>query len=423
MTTIISQYLLDEFQTIIPLICLMFIVFIDRSTVGRKKILLLSILLVIALFTIFDYAEFTIAALSPAAIQGTNLVRVRFFTSTVCYILRPLLLALMCIYFFNISKFWRMALISPVIITTIQLTINIFQPFVFTIAEDNHFGGSETSVNLSHVSVVLYIAVFIIMSYIELRKASLVEVISISVVLVTIVTGLIIDYMSYSDSFSHAIVIAFAMYYLIILLNRANTAMDQKELELENRKNALMISQIQSHFVFNTLNSIYVLISTDPARAGQMLLNFSTYLKDNINFSKPDVKLITIEDELHHCQIYTDIEAVRFPKISVEYEINDGNYMLPPLIVQPMVENAIKHGVNGKKGGLVTVSLFNENNNHVIIIKDNGRGVPSDNDSHRHSGIGVSNVKSRLAELVNGEFEMDMVEGVGTTITITIPVA
>ena len=423
MTDAISQYLLDEFQTIIPLVCLIFIVFIDRSTVGRKKILLISILMVIALFTIFNYAEHSISALSSAAVQGTNLTRVRFFTSTACYILRPLLLSLMCIYFFKISKFWRIVLMAPVVITTIQLTINVFTPFVFTISEDNHFGGSNTSVNLSHVSVVLYIAVFIIMSYIELRKASLVEVIAISVVLVTIVTGLIIDYISYSDSFAHAIVIAFAMYYLIILLNRANTAMDQKELELENRKNALMISQIQSHFVFNTLNSIYVLISTDPARAGQMLLNFSTYLKDNINFSKPDVKLITIEDELHHCQIYTDIEAVRFPKISVEYEINDGNYMLPPLIVQPMVENAIKHGVNGKKGGLVTVSLFKENGNHVIIVKDNGRGVPSDKDSHRHSGIGVSNVKSRLAELVNGEFEMDMVEGVGTTITITIPMS
>lgn len=424
MSDVISQYLLNEFNTIIPLISLIFVVFIDRSSVGRKKYLLLSILAVIALFTIANYAGTTISNLPIEEVIGTNLTQVRFMTSTICYILRPLLLFLMCIYFFKIPKLGEIILVVPLIATIIQMIINFFHPFVFNISETNHYGGQST--NFSIVTVIFYVAVFIIFSFIELRgtSASIVEVIAISVVLTTIVTGLLIDRItSDSDAFSHSIVAAFVLYYLIILLGQANKALDQQALKLENQKNSLMISQIQSHFVFNTLNSIYVLMPSDPERAGKMLLNFSAYLKDNINFSKPDVKFITIEDELRHCQIYTDIEAVRFPKITVNYEINDGKYMLPPLTIQPMVENAIKHGVSGKKGGTVVVSLYKEADNHIIVIKDNGKGVACEQDTHHHSGIGVSNVKSRIEELMKGQFDMEMVKDAGTTITISIPIS
>ena len=410
-----------EFLTVLPIICLMIIAVVDKHATKYKKALLLTILSLITLLTFVNYIEFSIASLSAEEIFNPILIDARFLCSNILYVLRPLLLAFICIYFSDLEPKLQFMLLIPAGLCALQFIVNQFYPFVFYISESNNFSSYHT-LNLSHFTVLVYITIFLAFAIIEAMNASLAEIIAIAVVTITLVTGLVIDYLSWSDSFAHAIVIAFAMYYLVILVTRSNQTIKQHELELENRKNSLMISQIQSHFVFNTLNTIYALAAFDVESARDLLLKFSAYLKDNINFSKQEEPFITIEQELTHTKIYSDIEAVRFPKVKVEYDIQDEDFFVPPLTIQPMVENAIKHGVNGPKGGNVKVSLYRDETNHYIIIKDNGKGVATKSDKKHHTGIGLTNVKARVEELCHGTFSIELVENVGATVTITIPV-
>ena len=185
----------------------------------------------------------------------------------------------------------------------------------------------------------------------------------------------------------------------------------------------IMMSQIQPHFLFNALSTIQALTETDPERASKVIEEFAVYLRQNIN-SLNQESLIPVKKEIEHCRAYSDIEKVRFPSIKIDYEIEDDDFLLPPLTIQPMVENAIRHGVRGQKNGWVSVSSYREEDFHVISIRDNGKGFDvqemmeaTENGDH----IGIRNVRDRIVDMTGGTFNIESVVGEGTSITIKIP--
>ena len=185
-----------------------------------------------------------------------------------------------------------------------------------------------------------------------------------------------------------------------------------------------MMSQIQPHFLFNTLSTIQALTEIDPERASKVIEEFALYLRQNIN-SLNEEDMISVTKELEHTRIYSDIEQVRFPSIKIEYEIEDDDFLIPPLTIQPMVENAIRHGVRGKKHGWVAVSTWREEDAHVISIRDNGKGFDVDKmieDTLKGDHIGLKNVRDRIIDMAGGTFKIESVEGEGTSVTIRIPI-
>ena len=112
-----------------------------------------------------------------------------------------------------------------------------------------------------------------------------------------------------------------------------------------------------------------------------------------------------------------------FPEISIEYKISDSSFMLPALTIQPLVENSIRHGVRGIKGPKVTVSTYKNDDEHIIIIEDNGRGFDSTDPANmggKH--IGIRNVRERLEKMCSGSLEVFSAPGKGCKVTIKIPV-
>ena len=185
----------------------------------------------------------------------------------------------------------------------------------------------------------------------------------------------------------------------------------------------IMMSQIQPHFLFNTLSTIQALTETDPERASQVIEEFAIYLRQNIN-SLEQESLIPVKKEIEHTRVYSDIEQVRFPSIRIEYEIEDDDFLIPPLTIQPMVENAIRHGVRGKKNGWISVSTYCEGDHHVISIRDNGKGFDVDrmiDDTLNGDHIGVKNVRDRIIDMTHGTFVIESEIGEGTSVTIRIP--
>ena len=183
----------------------------------------------------------------------------------------------------------------------------------------------------------------------------------------------------------------------------------------------IMMTQIQPHFLFNALNTIRALYARDPPLADRTLEDFSAYLRQNLE-SLSQTELVPITKELEHTRLYAEIEALRFPNVRVEYRIEDESFRIPALTVQPLVENAIRHGVRCRKDGLVTVSTALESGAHRITVQDNGVGFdPKRQTDQEGAHIGLRNVKERVEQMCSGVMLLQSGPGTGTTVTLLIP--
>ena len=193
------------------------------------------------------------------------------------------------------------------------------------------------------------------------------------------------------------------------------------EQELNDSRIAIMMSQIRTHFIFNVMNSISGLCSIDPMKADEALIQFSRYLRRNTSIMEED-RPISFAKELQHLEDYVSLEKLRFgDRISFETEIEASDFLLPPLTIQPLVENAIKHGfIEVGKSGKVVLKTRETNEEIQVIIEDNGVGFEA-GELEKETSVGVRNVCYRLERMVNGRMEMNSTPGEGTNVIIHLP--
>ena len=197
----------------------------------------------------------------------------------------------------------------------------------------------------------------------------------------------------------------------------------KKELALSESNNALVLSQIQPHFLYNALTSIYRLCDVKPEAAKEAVSNFSKYLRGNLDSIK-QTQMISFAEELKHLQAYLALEKIRYGDyLKVEYNIEVAEFFIPPLTVQPLVENAVNHGVSDlPEGGTVTISTKEKDDCYEIRVSDNGVGFnPDEQKNDGRSHVGIANVRSRLKIMCNGTLEIKSEIGKGTETIINIP--
>ena len=193
------------------------------------------------------------------------------------------------------------------------------------------------------------------------------------------------------------------------------------EAELKESRISIMLSQIQPHFIYNTLGTIERMCLKDPRKAFDLVRNFSLYLRGN--FSELDsVTPIRFAEELKHVEYYVNIEKVRFPDMNIEYDVETTEFVLPALSVQPLVENAIKHGLMRlETGGTVVIRSYETPTHFCVEVKDDGVGfdtsLPIDDKKH----VGLRNIRGRLKAMVNGDLFLESKLNVGTKAVIMIP--
>lgn len=194
--------------------------------------------------------------------------------------------------------------------------------------------------------------------------------------------------------------------------------------QLTEANAALMVSQIQPHFLYNALNTIKYLIRKNPQTAERAVIDFSYYLRGNMD-SLSQKEPIPFASELDHIKHYCSIELLRFPDtLNIFYDIEDDNFFVPALSVQPIVENAIKHGVTKKpEGGSVTISAYSDEQFHYIKVEDDGLGFDPQNTVYTdgRSHIGLENIRKRFHSVLNAEVLIKSIPGAGTTVTVKIP--
>lgn len=191
--------------------------------------------------------------------------------------------------------------------------------------------------------------------------------------------------------------------------------------ELEESRISIMLSQIQPHFIYNTLGTIRHFCLTRPEKAAELVDDFSMYLRGNIS-ELDNREPIPLSREMEHVRHYVNIEEVRFPDMEIEFSLNSEDFLLPALSVQPLVENAIKHGLMGlEKGGKVKISTFETQNSYCVRVEDNGVGFDISASHNGRKHIGIQNTARRIEAMCGGSLKVESTPGSGTTALITIP--
>lgn len=190
-------------------------------------------------------------------------------------------------------------------------------------------------------------------------------------------------------------------------------------------------AQIKPHFIYNTLNSIVSLCRTNPEKARELVIELSSFLRYSFDFKGTD-RYTTLKKELDLVKSYLAIEKERFAdRLNIQYDIDENiNMNIPPLILQPIVENAVRHGVMTRaEGGTVRI-LVKDMTDHILLgVSDDGVGISGDRLSNifeehnekERTGVGLLNIKKRMETLFGYGPDIQTTVGKGTDITLKIP--
>ena len=217
---------------------------------------------------------------------------------------------------------------------------------------------------------------------------------------------------------------------LKVIPNSINALAKAKDLETERivlnaqlteSRMSTMMSQIRPHFIYNTLGSIEQLCNIEPRKAGELVHNFAKYLRGNFG-ELDNPKPILMSQEMEHVHHYISIENVRFPDMTFSFEMNSDDFYIPALTIQPIVENAIKHGLMKlQKGGTIRVVSYENDTHYCVLVEDDGIGFDTDVLLDERKHVGIRNIRGRLKAMVNGTLEIESAQGVGTKVLISIP--
>ena len=285
-------------------------------------------------------------------------------------------------------------------------------------------------------SVLFFVPVLICTVYVILHKR-LFNIRRYTVILVFALVPILAAFVNLFIGMSlsnYAISLCVLVMFMQALQDNVAIMIEQKEHirkqddELDDMRHRIALSQIKPHFLYNTLNSIYVLCDTDKDKAKEVINNLADYLRQNIG-SMESKEPIPFEKELEHTRIYLEIEKVRFAdRFDVEYKINAKDFFIPALTVQPLAENAIKHGLCKKhteEKGLLVISSDDMGDHYRVCIVDNGTGFDVGEYMNRENvpgeHIGLRNVRDRIKITTNADLKINSEIGRGTRIEIDIP--
>ena len=194
------------------------------------------------------------------------------------------------------------------------------------------------------------------------------------------------------------------------------------EARLASAELQVLKMQLNPHFLFNTLNTIYNLIPANARQAQGMITRLSNLLRFSLDYVATET--VTLHDELDFLMEYIQIEKTRFEeRLRVEKDVSADTLQaeVPNMILQPLVENSIRHGI-GKKaaGGTIKISTRRENDRLLIVVTDDG--LPPPTSQHGNTGIGLANTRARLAKLYGEDFIFGLEAfGQGTRVHLNIP--
>ena len=408
----LQNYLVENYTLIAMVVGTYFVVTMESAVdvfIKKRMVINMTLLLILSM------SEFYMNYLKDQAVIGLALIT----TGIIYYSLKPLVMAILI----NMVEPKNKLIYIPAIVNFLFYCGAFLKNRVFYFGAG---GGLEVglSVNAFIVTDWVYWVILLLILNMKFYRKKDINHLQAFFCIACLMTANMIESTGISAGIlNETYAVAFLFYYLVIHVHISQQVNEEKDLKLREQRLSLMLSQIQPHFLYNTLNTITALCRVNPKLAEETTIKFSGYLRENMysmgeNYTNPFSK------ELDHTNIYLDIERLRFgDRVKVEYDIKSDDFNMPTLTLQPIVENAVKHGICSKlEGGTIKISTEKKGRDHIITIEDNGIGFEIDkalNDGRPH--VGIHNVKERLKSMVRAEMEIISFIGIGTTVRIIIP--
>ncbi len=218
--------------------------------------------------------------------------------------------------------------------------------------------------------------------------------------------------------FSGVGICALSMCYIIVSDQIIHNFHQQRE--IANQRASVMVLQMRPHFIYNTMMSIYYLCKQDADKAQQVTLDFTTYLRKNFTAVASE-EAVPFKDELEHTKAYLAVEQAQHEDmLCVDYDTPHIDFKVPPLTLQPLVENAVKHSLdpNGEALHIYVKTRLTDSGNE-IIVENNGLDYQPSTDNEPHTAL--ANIQQRLNMMCKGTLKITPREGGGTVVKVTIP--
>ncbi len=398
------------------LLALLLTVWLDAYLSAERKRVMVIIVALVCSLILQNYVD---NRLSLA--QAYNALRIP--VSVYGYAVRPVILV-MFLYIVKPRGRYRAAWAMVGANAAVYMTA-FFSNIAFYFSSNGHFHAGPLRHSCTLVSAVLFAWLFIL-SMRQLRPHARKET-WIPILATALTAGAAI--MDFTVAFSEqpvsyltmAIAISCVFYYIWLHLQFVR---EHEDALVTGQRVQQMLSQIKPHFLHNALTLIIDLCDTAPQKAKEATVEFSRYLRGNME-SIDRAGPIPFEKELEHTKLYLDIEQMRFAgDLQVRYDIACTDFSLPALTVEPLAENAVRHGVREKADGRGTVVIATREmpDCYEITVTDDGPGfdpdrLPEDGQMH----VGIANVRERLRQIVDGSLEYRSAPGEGTTAIIRIP--
>ncbi|MBQ3848115.1 MAG: histidine kinase [Clostridia bacterium] len=358
-----------------------------------------------------------------------SLADIRYWTTIVKYLIPPTILMMQNMVLVE-NKVVRWLLVIPNLISAFAVTAGPYVTGLDVLSFNEEYCFVEGPLRVFPFCVALfYLFVLVIASLryfydVTLGYNSIVMYLAVTTVIACmleffgIVNG-IVKYVQIIDIYLYYFFLNFVYQSRIREESlKKELALTQKELELSNTNLRLLQNQISPHFIYNALFLIKALIWTDQKRASDAVDDFSLYTRRNIEAMRSN-DLIRFEEELEHIRAFLNIENVDDETgMVVEFNTEELDFLIPPLTVEPLVENALIHGIGTlESGGVITVSSERADGGYMICVEDNGVGFDTENTKY---GVGLENAKTRLELQCGGKLDISSRPGC-TRATIFIP--
>ncbi|MBR0118549.1 MAG: histidine kinase [Eubacterium sp.] len=336
----------------------------------------------------------------------------------------------------NVPRYYTIASLVVCLVFTILWILSVINGILFKIEDGDMVPGPLYALGQLGGYFIVILVVVMIKRYGEgISRQNMMVIISFSL---CPIIGVVVRSIFKIQS---VVVLLFSLtmvlMHIIIDLENGERVRRQEAIIADDRIR-IMISQVQPHFLFNALNSIYVLCEKDPKQAQEAVGDFSEYLRANLE-SLETSRLISLKDEMEHVDTYLKLEKMRFQE---QLMIEKGEVLeeirIPALSLQPIVENAVRHGIGHKKdGGTVSIGSYATEDEYVVYVKDDGVGfepesvddkgqdeqeeILSEDVGRQRRHVGIKNVRERLRLMCDGSLNIISSPGNGCEAYITIP--
>ena len=301
----------------------------------------------------------------------------------------------------------------------VLLLLTQFTTHIYTITPDNHYQRGEWYPMLL-LAPVLLMLLNLLALWRRRKKLTRLQRLAFMHFLLIPMGCMIVQMLSYGLLMIviGSCVAAFCL-FIFMLRDRQDRYAAQQE-EIARQKNSIMVLQMRPHFIYNTMMTIYSLCNQDPQKARQVTKDFTDYLRKNFKAVASE-STVPFSAELEHTRAYLAVEQAQHDEmLLVAYDIQCTQFRLPPLTLQPIAENAVKHGMNPYAGPLhVTIRTCRAGSASVIVVEDDGTGFETADDSKSHTAL--TNIRQRLELMCGGKLEIQPRKGGGTIVTVTIP--